>query len=125
MPGTEDVARRGRNRLFRNLGNGSFSDVTSESRTGHTGYGMGASCADYDNDGDSDIYVANFGPDLLLRNSGDGSFSFGLGSHPSAERVTVRWPDGGLQEFLDLPGAKLWRVPRPCKSHLTNSHGRG
>jgi hypothetical protein len=63
------------NRLYRNNGDGTFSDVTDGSHTGDTGYGMGVACADYDNDGDTDIFITNLGPNVLLRNNGDGTFS--------------------------------------------------
>lgn len=63
------------NRLFRNQGNGTFVDVTSEAGVGDTGYGMGASFGDYDNDGYADIFVTNFGPNQLYRNNGDGTFT--------------------------------------------------
>ncbi|MCZ6602939.1 MAG: VCBS repeat-containing protein, partial [Planctomycetota bacterium] len=63
-----------RNALYRNNGDGTFSDVTDESGTGDIGYGMGCAMADYDNDGDPDIYVTNFGPNVLYRNRGDGTF---------------------------------------------------
>lgn len=63
------------NRLYRNDGDGSFSDVTEESGTGHGGYGHGVTVADYDNDGDQDIYIANYGPNVLYRNDGDGTFT--------------------------------------------------
>ena len=53
----------------------SFTDVTSESRTGDTSYGMGFCAGDYDNDGFTDFYVTNFGPDALYHNEGDGTFS--------------------------------------------------
>ncbi|MGB5162876.1 MAG: CRTAC1 family protein, partial [Thermoanaerobaculia bacterium] len=62
------------NRLFRNLGNGSFVDVTMSAGVGDTGYGMGVACADFDGDGHSDLYVTNFGPNVLYRNRGDGTF---------------------------------------------------
>ena len=39
------------------------------------GYGMAASCADYDNDGDLDLYVCNYGRSILYRNNGDGTFT--------------------------------------------------
>jgi hypothetical protein len=63
------------NHLYRNRGDGTFSDVTAASGTGDPGYGMGCSAADYDNDGDQDLYVANFGPNVLYRNEGNGTFS--------------------------------------------------
>ena len=75
LPGSEvDVSISG-NRLFRNRGDGLFDDVTQSALVGDTGYGMGAVAADYDNDGDTDIYVVNFGPDVLYQNNGDGSFT--------------------------------------------------
>ncbi len=66
-----------RNRLYRNNGEraeGTFSDRTSEARVGDTGYGMGCAVGDYDNDGDADLYVVNYGPNTLYRNEADGSF---------------------------------------------------
>ena len=63
------------NVLYRNEGDGRFTDVTEISGTGDTGYGMAVSAADIDNDGDPDLYVANFGQDRLYRNNGDGTFT--------------------------------------------------
>ena len=63
------------NVLYRNEGNGRFTDVTEVSGTGDTGYGMAAAAGDIDNDGDADLYVANFGQDVLYRNNGDGTFT--------------------------------------------------
>ena len=63
------------NALYRNEGDGRFTDVTEISGTGDTGYGMAAATGDIDNDGDADLYVANFGPDTLYRNNGDGTFT--------------------------------------------------
>ena len=63
------------NALYRNEGNGQFTDVTEISGTGDTGYGMAAAAGDIDNDGDAELYVANFGPDTLYRNNGDGTFT--------------------------------------------------
>ena len=63
------------NVLYRNEGDGHFTDVTKTSGTGDTGYGMAAAAGDIDNDGDADLYVANFGQDTLYRNNGDGTFT--------------------------------------------------
>ncbi len=63
------------NVLYRNEGDGRFIDVTEISGTGDTGYGMAAAAGDIDNDGDADLYVANFGDDTLYRNNGDGTFT--------------------------------------------------
>lgn len=62
-------------RLFRNEDGMRFTDVTLRARASAPGYGMGAVAADYDNDGDTDIYQVNFGPNVLLRNEGDGTFT--------------------------------------------------
>ena len=52
-----------------------FEDVTARSGIQHRDYGMGACAGDYDNDGWIDLYVTNFGPNVLYRNRGDGSFT--------------------------------------------------
>ena len=63
------------NVLYRNEGDGHFIDVTETAGVGDTGYGMAASAGDIDNDGDADLYVANFGNDRLYRNNGDSTFT--------------------------------------------------
>ncbi|MXY29083.1 CRTAC1 family protein [Candidatus Poribacteria bacterium] len=63
------------NVLYRNEGDGHFIDVTETAGVGDAGYGMAASAGDIDNDGDADLYVANFGNDRLYRNNGDGTFT--------------------------------------------------
>lgn len=88
------------NRLFRNdlveMGQLHFTDVTSKAGLGHEGYGMGVAVADYDNDGDLDLYVTNFGSNVLYRNNGDGTFT-----DVTAEAGVddVRWSTGAA--FLD------------------------
>lgn len=62
--------------LYRNNGDGTFTDITTTAGVGNRGnYGQGAACADYDNDGDVDLYVTNFGANVLYRNNGDGTFT--------------------------------------------------
>ena len=68
------TAARHWNRLFRNLGGWRFRDVTEAAGVAGRGYGMGAAVADYDGDGDEDLFVSNFGTDILFRNQGDGTF---------------------------------------------------
>ncbi|MDP7235232.1 MAG: CRTAC1 family protein [Candidatus Latescibacteria bacterium] len=62
--------------LYRNNGNGTFTDVTGQAEVGNEGgYGMGLAVADYDNDGDDDLFRTNFGENVLYRNNGDGTFT--------------------------------------------------
>jgi len=63
------------NVLYRNNGDGTFTDVTARTGVGDTGMGMGVSVADYDNDGDQDLFVTNYGPNVFYRNNGDGTFT--------------------------------------------------
>ncbi len=62
--------------LFRNNGDGTFTDVSRESGIGaHKNWGMGTVCLDYDNDGDTDIFVANdVAENFMFRNDGKGRF---------------------------------------------------
>jgi len=64
-----------KNALYRNLGNREFKDVTAEAGVGGNGaWGMGCSVTDYDNDGHLDLYITNYGSNVLYRNQGDGKF---------------------------------------------------
>jgi len=63
------------NRLYRNEGNWRFTDVTEASGLCDTGHGLAVTVGDYDNDGDRDVYLNNFGPNALYRNNGDGTFT--------------------------------------------------
>ena len=60
--------------LYRNNGNGTFVDVTAGSGLDVSMYGLGASVADYDNDGRSDIYITALDGDRLFHNEGNGKF---------------------------------------------------
>ena len=66
------------NRLYRQNKDGTFTDVTVQAglqNAGDTNYGMGVAVGDYDNDGFPDIYVTNFGQNILYHNNGDGTFT--------------------------------------------------
>lgn len=63
------------NRLYRNNGDGTFTDVTDQAGVGDRGFGFGCSAADFDGDGDLDLYVLNYGPNVFYRNNGDGTFT--------------------------------------------------
>jgi hypothetical protein len=63
------------NRLYRNNGDGTFTDVTEKAGLKGAGYGMGVAAADYDNDGFTDLYVTAVGHNTLYHNNGDGTFT--------------------------------------------------
>jgi len=93
-----------RNQLFRNDGN-QFTNVTRESGLGDTSYGIGCAAADYDNDGDTDLYVTNFGPDILYRNEGDGTFadaSYAAGISNPFWSASAAFFDADNDGWLDL-----------------------
>src|SRR5580704_13001335 len=61
------------NHLFRNDGNGVFTDVTAQAGLTGTGFDVGVAIGDYDNDGLPDIFVAGVHGNTLYRNNGDGT----------------------------------------------------
>ena len=62
--------------LYRNNGDGTFTDVTKEAGVGDTGWTLDVAHGDYNNDGEQDLFLANdFGPDKCFRNNGDGTFT--------------------------------------------------
>jgi hypothetical protein len=62
------------NRLYRNLGDGTFRDITEKAGVRGEGYSMGVAAGDYDNDGWADLYVTGVNRNFLYRNRRDGSF---------------------------------------------------
>jgi enediyne biosynthesis protein E4 len=64
-----------KNRLFRNDGNGVFTDVTDKTNLAGTGYDDGVAVGDYDNDGYPDLFVAGVGRSTLYHNNRDGTFT--------------------------------------------------
>ncbi len=63
------------NHLYRNNGDGTFTDVTAQAGVAGKGFGMGVTVGDYDNDGFEDIYVTNWNSAILYRNNGNGTFT--------------------------------------------------
>ena len=97
---TQDVSSNSKtNVLYRNNGDGTFTDITHTAGVGHRGYGMGCAFADYDSDGNIDLYVTNYGVNVLYRNNGDGTF------HDVTETAGVDcelWSTGAA--FADVDG---------------------
>jgi len=71
----EEAGKSALNILYRNNGDGTFFDVTDTTNVGDTGYGVGCTIGDYDNDGNVDLYITNFGSNICYRNNGDGTFT--------------------------------------------------
>lgn len=85
--------------LLRNHGNGRFTDVSLAAGITPKGYGQGVAIADYDGDGDPDIYVTRYQGNTLWRNNGDGTFT------DVTEQAGVKvglWSVGAA--FFDLEG---------------------
>jgi enediyne biosynthesis protein E4 len=73
-----DLYNRGlhlQNALYRNNGNGTFTDVTEKAGVPGNGYGLGCVWGDYDNDGHPDLYVTQYGKNILYHNNGNGTFT--------------------------------------------------
>ena len=92
--------------LYRNNGDETFVDATAEAGLQQNqGYGMGCLAADYDNDGDADLYLTNFGKNQLYRNNGDGTFT-DVTSHAGVGdgswSVSASFGDFNLDGYLDL-----------------------
>jgi hypothetical protein len=72
---TASTPRSARSELWKNNGDGTYTDVTDHAGVGEAGWGMGVATGDYDNDGWEDLFVSCFGPDKLYRNNHDGTFT--------------------------------------------------
>lgn len=103
------------NRLYRNRGNGSFEDVTAAAGAGVRGYGMGVAAGDFDNDGFTDLYITNYGSNVLLKNDGHGRFvdvTARAGVASSGWSTSAAFVDYDADGFLDLFVAHYlnWRI---------------
>ena len=103
--------RGARSMLLRNLGDGTFRDVTGEAGLDRPIYGMGAAAADYDADGDTDLYVTAVGDNRLYRNDGGrftdvtaetGTAGNAPGAADPAWSTAAAWFDADGDGWLDL-----------------------
>jgi len=91
--------------LYRNLGNGSFENVTRVAGLVRELHGMGCAAGDYDNDGFVDMYVTTLGSNLLFRNNGKGAFidmTAKTGVASPGWSTSVAWVDYDRDGYLDL-----------------------
>jgi hypothetical protein len=82
--------------LYRNDGNGKFTEVAEKAGVSDIGWGMGVAIGDYNNDGFEDLYVTCLGPDKLFKNNGNGTFTDVTDKAGVSDR---RWSTGA--SFLD------------------------
>jgi hypothetical protein len=133
------------NHFYCNQGDGRFVDCTERSGLGDAVWGMGASAADYDDDGRTDLFVANYGPNRLYHNNGDGTFTdvaadVGLVG-PETLNGFLKWSVGGSWFDADRDGdldlmvcnflafdpyylhpGKPWEMPEPKEYRGQASH---
>ena len=95
------------NALYHNTGAGRLAEVAAQAGVDDAGYGMGCAAGDYDNDGDPDLFVTNYGPNSFFRNDGasqpSGPVSFTEVSHGLAV-ADGRWGTGSAFADYDRDG---------------------
>ena len=96
-----------RSALYRNNGDGTFTDVTEKAGVGGEGhYGQGVAVGDYDNDGFPDLYVTGYGRAILYHNNGDGTFTDVTAKAGVADEghwsTSAGWFDYDKDGWLDL-----------------------
>ena len=117
-----------RSALYRNNGDGTFTDVTSKAGVGGEGhYGQGVCVGDFDNDGYPDLYVTGYGSAILYHNNGNGTFTDVTEKARVADKAmwstSAAWIDYDKDGWLDLvvcnyiewsPENNIW-----CGEHRT------
>jgi hypothetical protein len=110
IPSLEKSNSSFHNKLFRNNGDGTFTDVTEKAGLAGVGYSMGVAAGDYDNDGFVDLYVTGFNCNQLFHNNGDGTFTdrtekagvSGVLKRSKPWSVAAGWIDYNNDGLLDL-----------------------
>ena len=102
------VFSNARNALYRNNGDGTFTDVTEKAGLGGSHWSMAATIADLDGDGLEDIFLSNYGPNTFFHNNGDGTYSdwtekVGL-QGPETLNGFVKWSVGAVAFDADGDG---------------------
>jgi hypothetical protein len=116
----------GRNYLYENNGNGTFSDATFKAGVECETHSNGVAWGDYNNDGHMDLYIANYDYNTLYRNDGDGTFTdvtYAAGVEDSGPGESVSWVDFNADGHLDIyivnGGPYLW----PNVLYMNNGDG--
>jgi hypothetical protein len=96
-----------RSALYRNNGDGTFTDVTEKAGVGGEGhYGQGVAVGDFDNDGFPDLFVTGYGRAILYHNNGDGTFTDVTAKAGVADEgawsTSAGWFDYDKDGWLDL-----------------------
>jgi hypothetical protein len=111
MPSLVKRGPQFRNRLYRNNGNLTFTDVTDKAGLGGAGYGIGVAVGDYDNDGRPDLFVTTVKGNQLFHNNGDGTFTDvtakagvvgGIYKSKRMWSIAAAWLDYNNDGLLDL-----------------------
>jgi enediyne biosynthesis protein E4 len=105
MPSLNKTDRKYWNRLLRNDGGGRFTDVTAAAGLAGHGYSIGVAAADFDNDGNADLFVAGVNENHLYRNLGNGKFeevTEKAGIKQGMWSVAAGWFDFDNDGLLDL-----------------------
>ncbi|HEX3185341.1 MAG TPA: CRTAC1 family protein [Pyrinomonadaceae bacterium] len=105
MDWPESKKRRSFSALYHNNKDGTFTDVTQQAGLGVEMYGIGVAVADYDNDGNDDIFVTCVGPNHLFRNLGNGKFAdvtARVGLNEPGFSTSAAWFDYDNDGKLDL-----------------------
>jgi hypothetical protein len=121
------------NRLYRNLRNGKFEDVTEKAGLGRTGWASSVAAGDYDNDGFTDLFITYWGQNALYRNQGDGTFLEMTGKAGLLDKE-ARWGAGATFIDYDRDGDldlfvanylvfDFARIPKPGQSANCNWKG--
>jgi hypothetical protein len=106
-PQSKNAAKKPTHALYRNNGKGEFTNITDDSGLDVSFYGMGVATGDYDNDGDSDVYITAVGRNHLFENDGSGAFedvsdASGTGSDDASWSTSAGFFDYDNDGDLDL-----------------------